>query len=111
MFPGGNFDSDQDDSSVTTAVRETFEETGLLLVSPNKGKLPSDSELDTARDAIHSRKLMFRDFLNEHGLSIDERSLLPFTQWITPPVVSKYVVFTRYCSYAERSAELKSDIF
>ncbi|KAK7694023.1 hypothetical protein QCA50_003599 [Cerrena zonata] len=89
VFPGGNVDSDQDDSFVTTAVREAFEETGLLLVSPDKGKLPSDSDLDAARDAIHSRKLMFKDFLNQHGLSIDERSLLPFTQWVTPPMVPR----------------------
>ena len=80
---------------MTTAVRETFEETGLLLVAPNKGKLPSDTELDIARDAIHSKKLMFGDFLKQHGLSVDEKSLLPFTQWITPPMVPKYVSLPR----------------
>ncbi|CAL1705652.1 unnamed protein product [Somion occarium] len=99
VFPGGNYDSTQDDSLIVTAVRETFEETGLLLVSSRKGTLPNDHVLDEARDAIHSRKLLLKDFLTQHELDIDERFLLPITQWVTPPTVPRrfhtqfYVVF------------------
>lgn len=68
-----------------TAIRETFEETGLLLASSESGSRPSDKELDEAREQVHSQRLLFRDFLAKHKLSADTSSLLPFTQWITPP--------------------------
>lgn len=85
VFPGGNYDSKQDDDLALTAIRETFEETGLLLASSKNGRTPSDDVLDRARDAVHSQKLLFRDFLSQHALTADRHSLMPFTQWITPP--------------------------
>ncbi|PPQ93225.1 hypothetical protein CVT25_015223 [Psilocybe cyanescens] len=85
VFPGGNLDKNQDDSLVMTAIRETFEESGLLLASSfSSCELPSDSVLDEARHAIHQQKLRFQQFLSSHNLQADASSLLPFTQWITP---------------------------
>lgn len=81
MFPGGNRDAAQDPSLAVTAIRETFEEAGLLLAS---GSAPSDEVLDAARHAIHSGKTPFQTFLTQHGLTADVQALLPFTQWITP---------------------------
>ncbi len=73
-----------------TAVRETFEETGLLLAS-NSGCGPSNSltpltefALDQARHAIHQQKLSFSSFLDAHSLCADVDLLLPFTRWVTP---------------------------
>ena len=91
VFPGGNFDQKQDDSLQTTAIRETFEETGLLVASASHDVGLSDTDLNTARERIHSQKQLFRDFLDKHGISIDTSSLLPFTQWITPPNVARQV--------------------
>ncbi|KAK1220409.1 hypothetical protein PQX77_016839 [Marasmius sp. AFHP31] len=86
VFPGGNYEKDQDESFEMTAIRETFEESGLLIATPKSrdGRLPTDSVLDEARHAIHSQKVLFRTFLDKHGLKADADSLMPFTQWITP---------------------------
>jgi len=86
VFPGGNSDA-QDASHEMTAIRETFEETGLLfatsdLTSPSA---LSDDILDSARTSIHEGKLLFKDFLAQHRLKADVSSLLPFSQWVTPP--------------------------
>jgi len=73
-----------------TAIRETFEESGLLLATSvstgTHGPPPisSDSVLDEARHAIHQQRLQFQPFLQSKGLLADVDSLLPFTQWITP---------------------------
>ena len=71
-----------------TAIRETFEESGLLIASTtttNASTPLSDHVLDVARRNIHAQKLLFRTFLAEHNLKADTDVLLPFTQWITPP--------------------------
>jgi 8-oxo-dGTP pyrophosphatase MutT (NUDIX family) len=67
-----------------TAIRETFEETGLLLASPTSKPLPSEAVLDASRESIHTGQTLFRDFLKQHALSADLQALLPFTEWITP---------------------------
>jgi hypothetical protein len=73
-----------------TAIRETFEETGILLATPISPSLPppSPSQISFARRAIHSRTdpTTFTSFLAEHNLSVTstQKCLIPFTQWITP---------------------------
>lgn len=86
VFPGGNVDKQQDGSTEMTAIRETFEESGLLIASTTNASSPlSDDILEEARRNIHAQKLLFETFLAEHHLKADTDSLLPFTQWITPP--------------------------
>lgn len=73
-----------------TALRETFEETGILLVDqPAQDAplpLPKPEQLAAERLAIHSRTdpLTFPDFLSRHRLRLPVDSLVPFSQWITP---------------------------
>ena len=83
-----------------TAIRETFEETGLLLASESasatskfESELPqqsppslslSEAALDASRESIHTGRTLFRDFLKQHALSANVKALLPFTEWITP---------------------------
>lgn len=93
VFPGGNFDKTQDDSLGITAIRETFEESGLLLANSysEPPTLLSDSSLDEARSNIHTRKQDFKTFLADHHLNADINILLPFTQWITPVNALRFV--------------------
>ena len=70
-----------------TAIRETFEESGLLLasLSPSSAPLPlEEAVLEEARNEIHQQKLLFQNFLQSKNLEANVESLLPFTQWITP---------------------------
>jgi len=88
-FPGGNFDPKQDaDDFRMTALRETFEETGILLVEPTTeaSPPPGPEQLAAARLAIHSRTdpLTFPDFLARHRLRAALDRLVPFSQWVTP---------------------------
>ena len=93
MFPGGNYDQKQDEGHGLpfTAIRELFEESGLLLVHPSSSGVPSNAELDAAREAVHTQKRLFHDFLSEHNLKPNIEGLLPFTRWITPPNIPRYV--------------------
>ena len=98
VFPGGNYDKKQDgDHGLPfTAVREVFEESGLLLVQPTSSGLPSDAELDKAREDIHSQKRLFNEFLAQYNLKPNVEGLLPFTQWITPPIYPKFVTLSSW---------------
>jgi 8-oxo-dGTP pyrophosphatase MutT (NUDIX family) len=75
------------------AVRETFEECGILLAkSKSTGKLfteISDEEREQGRRDVHAGKVRFTDLLEKWGAIPDTESLLPFTRWITPPNVPK----------------------
>jgi 8-oxo-dGTP pyrophosphatase MutT (NUDIX family) len=66
---------------VTAALRELFEETGLLLASP-----PPAEGLDAARRAIESRDLPMAQFLADHGCALNADALHPWARWVTPPV-------------------------
>ncbi|KAK0463665.1 uncharacterized protein EV420DRAFT_1618637 [Desarmillaria tabescens] len=68
VFPGGNYDQKQDTSLPMTAIRETFEESGLL-VGVTGSSLPTGPVLEAARHKIHSQKLLFQTFLDENQLS------------------------------------------
>ncbi|KAI6045598.1 NUDIX domain-containing protein [Pisolithus marmoratus] len=89
VFPGGNFDADRDPSLAITAIRETFEETGLLLGSPTSPQTLSKSDMERARSAIHHQELDFQAFLLRHKFVLGLETLYPFTTWITPLITSR----------------------
>src|SRR5882757_6019043 len=108
VFPGGSVDkSDQDiiargelysggeglDTASLSfriaAIRETFEESGILLARPRGSKALVDakraSEIEAAsRTALCEGKKTFLEVLtdNEMVLAVDE--LVPYAHWITP---------------------------
>jgi 8-oxo-dGTP pyrophosphatase MutT (NUDIX family) len=59
------------------AVRETFEETGVLLSVP-----PAD--LSGARADVEGGLVSFGDLLRTNGLAIDANALHPWSRWVTP---------------------------
>jgi hypothetical protein len=100
VFPGGNYDEKRDESYQMTAIREAFEETGLLLASPtmpesNGTRRLSDAVLDAMRASIHAEETFFDDFLKKYGLIADVEALHPFTEWITPLGPPRCVYSTR----------------
>jgi 8-oxo-dGTP pyrophosphatase MutT (NUDIX family) len=62
---------------VGAAVRETFEETGVLLTTP-------PAALVHARADVEAGRVSFGDLLREHGLAIDPEALRPWARWVTP---------------------------
>jgi 8-oxo-dGTP pyrophosphatase MutT (NUDIX family) len=75
------------------AVRETFEECGILLAkSKMTNKLfteISDEKREQGRRDVHSGKAKFTELLENWGAVPDTESLIPFTRWVTPPNVPK----------------------
>ncbi|KZS89995.1 hypothetical protein SISNIDRAFT_497320 [Sistotremastrum niveocremeum HHB9708] len=89
VFPGGVHD-EQDASFQITAIRETFEEAGILVAADRDLDSPLNNEaLDHGRKAVHSKQLSFKEFTEQHGLTLSVDALLPFTQWVTPPITAR----------------------
>lgn len=107
VFPGGNVAERHDgrvpdppaferheDSDVyrMCAIRECFEESGILLARNNGfGRLIEvpESEREEGRKAIHSNKTTFPEWLAKKGGRADIDGLIPFTRWVTPTNVPK----------------------
>ncbi|KAI9654240.1 MAG: hypothetical protein M1821_006768 [Bathelium mastoideum] len=128
VFPGGNLSSRHDgeipapnapsrhqdgDAYRLAAIRETFEESGILLARNNGfGRLieVEDGEREEGRKAIHAGRIDFRTWLARKGGRADtgkyiqrvmlhafclsnanasSDGLIPFTRWITPTNLPK----------------------
>jgi len=74
---------------VCAAVRETFEEAGVLLAGADDGSVVPDvsgDEWEEQRQALLSRELSLAELLAGRGLALRSDLLRPFAHWITPPV-------------------------
>jgi 8-oxo-dGTP pyrophosphatase MutT (NUDIX family) len=115
VFPGGNLDAFHDgelpnlstpevhqDSAAYRlgAIRECFEETGILLARPKGSSSPdttsatslidvSEAERETARRRVHDNEVRFGDWVDSVGGTPDVQGLMPFTRWITPANVGR----------------------
>jgi 8-oxo-dGTP pyrophosphatase MutT (NUDIX family) len=72
---------------VVAAVRETFEETGILLAGPDADTVVSGTggdDMQAARVALDEGHLAFADFLSEHRLVLRADLLGAWAHWITP---------------------------
>jgi 8-oxo-dGTP pyrophosphatase MutT (NUDIX family) len=67
---------------VCAAVRETFEEAGVLLAEPNVTADGPDWEAD--RQALVDRRLALSELFERRGLAIRSDLLVPWAHWITP---------------------------
>lgn len=112
VFPGGGVDGRDDDPAVAwagpgpdewarrlgvhedlaralvcAAVRETFEESGVLLAGPDAHSVVSDTTADdweADRAALESRELAFADLLVRRGLVLRTDLLGAWAGWLTP---------------------------
>jgi 8-oxo-dGTP pyrophosphatase MutT (NUDIX family) len=75
---------------VCAAVRETFEEAGVLLAGdPETGAVVPDvsgDDWEAQRQALLARELSLAELLAGRGLALRSDLLRPFAHWITPPV-------------------------
>jgi 8-oxo-dGTP pyrophosphatase MutT (NUDIX family) len=75
---------------VCAAVRETFEEAGVLLAGdPDGGAVVPDvsgDDWEEQRQALLSRELSLSELLAGRGLALRSDLLRPFAHWITPPI-------------------------
>jgi 8-oxo-dGTP pyrophosphatase MutT (NUDIX family) len=112
VFPGGGVDPRDHDASVSwagpspaewarrlgcgeslaralvcAAVRETFEESGVLLAGPSDDSVVSDTtgeDWEADRVALETRELSMTDFLVRRGLVLRTDLLGAWSGWLTP---------------------------
>ncbi|WP_345771854.1 NUDIX hydrolase [Geodermatophilus sabuli] len=74
---------------VCAAVRETFEESGVLLAgAADGGDVVPDvtgDDWEAQRQALLSRELSLAELLADRGLALRSDLLRPFAHWVTPP--------------------------
>lgn len=69
------------------ALRETFEETGILACVG--GQCPSVADAQDARMRMEAGDLTFLDFVCGCGMVLDLSRLTLFARWLTPPIIPK----------------------
>ncbi len=77
---------------VCAAVRETFEESGVLLAGPTPATVVADTsgpEWEADRQALLDHSLSLAGFLGRRGLVLRSDLLRPWARWITPVVESR----------------------
>jgi 8-oxo-dGTP pyrophosphatase MutT (NUDIX family) len=113
VFPGGSVDKGDNDvianpslysggdgmeagelSFRIAAIRETFEESGILLARPKGSKALVDaghaSEIEAAhRTALCESKTSFLNVLAETGMVLALDELVPYAHWVTPEGMPK----------------------
>lgn len=86
---GGLLDADEHlaRALVCAAVRETFEESGVLLAGPTADSVVSDTtgaDWEEDRRALEAREVSFTDFLSRRGLVLRTDLLRLWGSWVTP---------------------------
>ncbi|KAK5246085.1 hypothetical protein LTS06_008549 [Exophiala xenobiotica] len=124
VFPGGNLEPSDgplpsDPSDVkrhidspayrTGAIRELFEETGILLARSSRTAESllsvSREQRQAGRETVHQGKITLSDWLESvsHNAVLDTDRLLPFTHWVTPPNVPKRFTTQMYIYFVDAS--------
>ena len=77
------------------AIRETFEEAGVLLAVPASGGILDFKDQETGsrfhayRKKIHDQEMTLKDLAEEEKLRFTLDLLTPYSHWITPDIESK----------------------
>jgi len=92
VFPGGLVDAADygvrtaDEAFVIAAIRETFEETGVLMATSDMTTSSTEQlpDLEAERIALVAHQTTFDDVLARHNLTAELDALRPWSHWITP---------------------------
>lgn len=72
-------------AALAAAIRELFEETGLLLAD----RVPPTEALETARRELLRDVIDFERFANRHDLTFRDQTIAYIARWITPEQLSR----------------------
>ncbi|MBR0987975.1 NUDIX hydrolase [Bradyrhizobium liaoningense] len=107
VFPGGKVDPEDADEGWNetvdgwhlvpadqralriAAIREVFEEAGLLIALSSASRDCAIETITTARREIREGRLDFLTFARSAGIVFDAAQLVPFAHWITPEAMPK----------------------
>jgi 8-oxo-dGTP pyrophosphatase MutT (NUDIX family) len=108
VFPGGKVDPQDADERIVgrmatyspatpvqvrlqaAAIREAFEESGILLARRNSGaSMGASDELETWRAGLNADTLKLADMLEAGDLQLATDDMVHFAHWITPPMMPK----------------------
>lgn len=70
-------------------IRETFEESGVLLAENKQGESIDPKRLDSYRKALNSGALQFEQVVTQLDLRLTLAALTFFSRWVTPKVESR----------------------
>jgi 8-oxo-dGTP pyrophosphatase MutT (NUDIX family) len=90
VFPGGTIHADDagaPDPIAAAAVRELFEEVGILLARKG-GRFARDADSEKVRSLV-SGGSTFGQALRSLGLEAADDRLVPLTRWVTPAMLSR----------------------
>jgi 8-oxo-dGTP pyrophosphatase MutT (NUDIX family) len=71
------------------AIREAYEEAGVLLARDAEGAIYAGEAAAEVRAAVAEDRLAFLDVVRDLGLKLDLAALTIFARWITPPLMAK----------------------
>ncbi len=100
VFPGGKVDETDgpgDAGYVIAAIRECYEEAGVLLATDHDGTMVTDGHPALAhRNAVHDGTVDLLALCAEHGLQLAVDDLVWVSHWITPVGESSRRFDTRF---------------
>ncbi|MDQ6795162.1 MAG: NUDIX domain-containing protein, partial [Chloroflexota bacterium] len=93
VFPGGAVDPADGDpldpaAFEVAAIRELFEEAGVLLADP-RGTPPTPHDVAVAREALLDRAHTIFEVAARLHLELRTDLLVPLSRWVTPPFVER----------------------
>ena len=137
VFPGGSVDASDDDAGIAwagpdaaewgrlldaapglartlvcAAVRETFEESGVLLAGPDAGTAlaaTEDEDWEEDRRQLLAGSLSLAQLLHRRGLVLRSDLLRPWARWITP-VTEERRYDTRFFAAALPAGQIARDV-
>ncbi|WP_028136974.1 NUDIX hydrolase [Bradyrhizobium japonicum] len=94
LYSGGEGLSEADRGFRIAAIRETFEESGILLARCRETGAPVDASrageiADAHRIPLNEHKISFLNILADNNLQLALDTLVPYAHWITPEGMPK----------------------